>query len=176
MFKTIISTIVLLAVCCGPVLAGEDQGNGLKGWIRTMQKKLDLINPRKTMPVTTGVAGVRGAKQEDKAKLYWKGVKEDEPVSEAELKEFTEAIASADQDDREKAARTIETFMQQHPDSPLIPDAKKTLDLVKAEPKKEEAAASAPEPAVPKETPAAEQVTGQAEPAAAAPAVPTDGN
>ncbi len=111
----------------------EQQESGLASWLRNMQKKLDIVNPRKTPPVTTGVAGVRGSKEEGKTKLYWKGKKGEEQVSEEELAEFKAALELAGNGESAAAARGLERFLQQYPDSALVPDAKRTLDLVKAQ-------------------------------------------
>jgi TolA-binding protein len=138
MIRQIIGIVTVVVLCAGPVLSEEQQESGLRAWLRSMHKKLDIVNPRKTMPVSTGVAGVRGAKQDEKAKLYWKGEQHEEQVTEAELAEFKEAVALADKGDTAGAARELEEFMRQYPDSELIPDAKRTLDLVKAEPKREQ--------------------------------------
>lgn len=137
MIKKIIGVFLVLSVCSALVSAQEkqeQQNAGLSAWLKSLQKKLDAVSPKKTMPMTTGVAGVRGAKEENnKTKLYWKGKKGDEAVTEEELKEFKEAVAFAEKGDINAAVREIEEFMKQYPNSPLIPDAKKTLDLVKTD-------------------------------------------
>ena len=128
----------MLALCAASAAAqkAEQKESGYSSWFRDLQKKIDVIAPRKSLNVSTGVAGVRGAKDENgKAKMYWKGKKGDEPVTEAELKEFKEAIDFAAKDDKANAVRELEEFMKQYPDSALIPDAKKGLDLLKMEAK-----------------------------------------
>jgi hypothetical protein len=141
MIRKFIGTAAIILLCAGAALAQEKTGkseSGLTSWLRNMQKKLDIVNPRKTMPVTTGVAGVRGAREDNgKGKLYWKGKQGDEQVTEAELKEFKEGLAFAEAGDMDKAVHELEEFMEQYPDSALIPDVKKTLDMVKAAPKAE---------------------------------------
>jgi len=146
MIKKFIITIGMLALCAAaaPAQKAEQKETGFSSWLRDLQKKIDVIAPRKSLNVSTGVAGVRGAKDENgKSKMYWKGKKGDEPVTEAELKEFKEAIDFAAADDKARAVRELEEFMKQYPDSALIPDAKKTLDLLKTEAKAEPAAAPA---------------------------------
>lgn len=155
MRKGLIGMIAVVVLCSGMAAAQEKreaQESGLASWLRSMRQKLDIVNPRKTLPVTTGVAGVRGAKKEEDAKLYWKGKPGDEQVSEAELAELKEAVSLAEEGKTDAAISELEEFMRQYPDSALIPDAKKTLDLVKAAPKEEprpEAKADAPKQAEP---------------------------
>lgn len=136
MFRRIIGVLAILALCSGAAIAQEkreQQESGLGAWLRNMRHKLDIVNPRKTLPVSTGVAGVRGAKDQSKAKLYWKGKQSDDQVSEAELTALKAAVELAEQGDHTGAAKGCAAFLEQFPDSALVPDAKRTLDLVKAE-------------------------------------------
>jgi TolA-binding protein len=136
---------VVLGLCCSTVLAQEQEkkaGSGIASWLKGLQQKISQIAPRKSVVMTTGVAGVRGSKEDSQVKLYWKGKKGEEAVTEEELAEFKEAVDYASKGDRAGAIQELEEFMKQYPDSPLIPDAKKTLDLVKAEPEAVPAAGS----------------------------------
>lgn len=136
MIRNVMITIAIALLTAGTVPAQEkmeQQESGLVSWLRSVQKKIDIVNPRKTPPVTTGVAGVRGSREDGRAKLYWKGKKGEEQVSEEELAGFKAAIELARNGDNAAAAKELERFLQQYPDSALVPDAKKTLDLVKAE-------------------------------------------
>lgn len=108
-------------------------GPGIVEWLKDLQRKIEQIVPKKTIPVSTGVAGVRGAKEDSQVKLYWKGKKGEEAITEEELAGFKKGLDSAEKGDKAGAVRELEEFMKQYPDSALIPDAKKTLDLVKAE-------------------------------------------
>jgi TolA-binding protein len=137
MVRRLVGLFAVIVLSAGTVAAQdtrEQQESGLAAWLRSMRQKLDIVSPRKTLPMTTGVAGVRGAKKEDDAKLYWKGKQGDDAVAEAELNELKEAVSLAEQGETAAAVRELEEFMKQYPDSALIPAAKKTLDLVKAEP------------------------------------------
>lgn len=128
---------VVLIVLCSVGIAqesGKDATGIVSSWLKDLQKKIEQIIPKKTPPVTTSVAGVRGAKEEAQAKLYWKGKKGDEAITEEELSKFKAAVDTALAGDNSQAAKMLEEFMQQYPDSALIPDAKKTLDLVKTRP------------------------------------------
>lgn len=113
--------------------AQEKKESGFSEWLKAIQRKIDQIVPKKTVPMSTGVAGVRGAKEDAQVKLYWKGKQGDEAVTEDELKEFKEGIEFAERGDKAGAVNEFEDFLRQFPDSPLVPDAKKALDLVKAE-------------------------------------------
>jgi TolA-binding protein len=138
MVRKFVITFAMLALCAAAVPAqkAEQKESGFSSWLRDLQKKIDAIAPRKSLPVSTGVAGVRGAKDgNSKDKLYWKGKKGEEPVTEAELAEFREALAFAEKGDAAAAVKELEEFMKQYPDSALIPDAKKGLDMLKMEAK-----------------------------------------
>ena len=141
MFRNIVGVVVLLGLLAGAAAAGEQPAaaeSGLTGWLKELRKKIDLVVPRKTLPVSTGVAGVRGAKDDAKTdKLYWKGKKGDAAVTEEEMKEFKEAVELVEKHDRKDALKELEAFMKQYPDSALIPDAKKTLDMLRTAEKEE---------------------------------------
>lgn len=133
--KKLFSCLVIIGLCCATtVLAQEQKDSALSNWLKTIQKKIENILPRKEIATSTGVAGVRGAKQDSQVKLYWKGRKGETVVTEEELGKFKSSVELAGKGDRAGAAKGLEEFMKQYPDSALIPDAKKTLDLVKAEP------------------------------------------
>jgi len=135
--KTIIA-FSLLALCFTTAVAQEKKESGVSSWFKELQKKIDIISPRKNLSVSTGVAGVRGAKDDSsKNKLYWKGKKGEEPVTEEELKEFKEGLALAEAGKKPEAIHEFEEFLKQFPDSALVPDAKKSLDMMKAEAKAE---------------------------------------
>ena len=134
MSRKLVITFGMLALCFTMAQAQERKETGLSSWLKDLQKKIEAIAPKKSLPVSTGVAGVRGAKDESgKDKLYWKGKKGEEPVREEELSEFKEGIAFAQKGDTAAAIKELEEFMSQYPDSALIPDAKKSLDLLKAD-------------------------------------------
>ena len=133
--KKLFSCLMIIGLCCATtVLAQEQKSSALSDWLKAIQKKIEKILPRKEIATSTGVAGVRGAKQDSQVKLYWKGRKGETAVTEEELGKFKSSVELAGKGDRAGAAKGLEEFMKQYPDSALIPDAKKTLDLVKAEP------------------------------------------
>ena len=129
---SMIASMLLLCTFAQAQDAGKS-GAGVAEWLRSIQKKIEQLVPKKTVSLSTSVAGVRGAKENTKQKLYWKGKAGEEPVTEEELGKFRSGVEFAANGDGAAAARELEAFMKQYPDSALIPDAKKTLDLVKAE-------------------------------------------
>lgn len=131
--RKIIGLIVMAGLCLSVASAQEKKESGLSGWLKDLQKKIEQVVPKKSIPMTTGVAGVRGAKEESQAKLYWKGKKGEAPITEEELKRFKAAVETVSKGNAEAAIKGLDEFMKQYPDSALIPDAKKTLDMVKAE-------------------------------------------
>jgi TolA-binding protein len=131
MFNKLFSLIIVAGLCCSPVLAQEQKGPSLADWLKVIQKKIDSIVPKKIQPLSTGATGIRGAKEDASVRLYWKGKMNDEPVTDAELSAFKKGIDLAVKGERTEAVKELQEFMLQYPDSALIPDAKKTLDLVK---------------------------------------------
>jgi TolA-binding protein len=131
--KRSLACIIIIGLCCSAAAAQEQKGSALTEWLKGLQNKIAQIAPKKVLPRSTGVAGVRGAKEGPSTKLYWKGKKGEEAVSEEELAEFKEGLDLAAKGDSAGAIRELEEFLKQHMDSALIPDAKKTLDMVKAE-------------------------------------------
>ncbi len=147
--KRAISLIVFMMVVSASAMAQEQKpavkNDGLMGWLKALQRKVEQLSSKRTIPVSTNVAGIRGAKEDEKAKLYWKGKKGDESVTDEELTAFKSAVDLAASGDNPSAAKALEQFIAKFPDSPFLPDAKKTLDMVKSE-TKEPGAASAPAP------------------------------
>jgi TolA-binding protein len=134
MRKTQCSLAIILFLCCTTALSAQDKNESpLSIWIKSIQQKIAQIIPKKSLDVTTGVAGTRGAKEGTSAKLYWKGKQGDEQVTEEELLKFKAGVDQLGKGNRDESIKALEDFMKQYPDSALIPDAKKTLDLVKAE-------------------------------------------
>jgi hypothetical protein len=135
--KKIFSLVLMLFLCCTAATAQQapKTGSGISEWLRGLQNKIAQIIPKKAVPLTTSVAGVRGAREGAEAKLYWKGKKGEEAVTEEEVEKFKSCVTLAEKGDKEGSLKQLDDFMKQYPDSALIPDAKKTFDLVKAEPK-----------------------------------------
>lgn len=133
MLKRLFMFFAIIGLCCTMALAGELKGPTLADWLGVIQKKLESIIPRKILPPTTEVALKRGAKEDPFVKLYWKGKKGEERVTEEELTEFKAVCELAARGEREAAIAGLEKFLEQYPDSALVPEAKKTLDLERIE-------------------------------------------
>jgi hypothetical protein len=133
MLKWLFIVFAIIGLCCTAALAGEQKGLTLADWLKVIQKKIETIVPKKILPPSAGVASERGAKEDPFVKLYWKGKKGEELVTEEELTEFKAAFERAVRGEPEAAITGLEKFLEQYPDSALVPDAKKTLDLVKVE-------------------------------------------
>ncbi len=143
-------TVLVLGLCCTAVAAQEQEGkNAFSEWLKKLQNKIAQIVPKKSVPMSTGVAGVRGAKEDSQVKLYWKGKKGEEAVTEEEMTAFKAGVDLAEKGDKEGSLKQLDQFMKQYPDSALIQDAKKTYDLVgsmpKVEPKPDEMTETKPE-------------------------------
>jgi hypothetical protein len=149
MAKKLFALVVVVGMCCTVAFAQEADrkiGASITQWLKGLQLRIAQIAPKKTAPhQSTIVAGVRGAKGDASTKLYWKGKKGEEPVTEEEMEEFKEGVDLAMKGDKAGATKELTEFMKQYPDSALIPDAKKTLDLVKVELMDEVESESAPE-------------------------------
>ena len=165
MLKRLIGIMVVMAISVTTAAAQEKKESGVSSWFKELQKKIDIISPRKSLSVSTGVAGVRGAKDESgKNKLYWKGKKGDEPVTETELAEFKEGLAYVEAGKRTEAIHEFEEFMKQYPDSALVPDAKKSLDMMKMEAKAETVSEAKTEPKAEQKAETQPQVKAEAKP------------
>ncbi len=137
MIKKLFSLVLIFGLCCTVAAAQEQEkktGATISEWLKSIQNRIAQIVPKKSIPLATGVAGVRGAKEDTAVKLYWKGKTGEEPVTEEELVKFKACVDLAGKGDRAVSIKALDDFMKEYPDSALIPDAKKTFDLVKAEP------------------------------------------
>ncbi len=135
MFNKLFVFIVITGLCCTAVPAQEQKGPSLADWLKAVQKKIDKIVTKKIVPLSGGSESIRGTKEEASVRLYWKGKRNDDPVSDEEMNDFKTAIGLVARGKQAAAITGLEKFLTQYPDSALIPDAKKTLDLVKAEKK-----------------------------------------
>jgi len=111
----------------------KKSGPSISEWLNGLQKKIEQIVPRKSVPLSSGVGGVHGPAEDSQVKLYWKGNKDDDTVTAEELLKFKSAVDAAAKNDRAGSIKGLEEFMKQYPDSALIPDAKKTVDMMKSE-------------------------------------------
>lgn len=134
----------ILAFCLALLpLSASAEGRTLKDWLKDLDSRLRRTEERHKGR-TVAAASVRGAKQEDAAKLYWKGRKGTRAVTPEELEAFKAAVALAGEGKTAEARKGLEDFMAKFPESHLAPDAKETLALL---PAAEPAAAPAAAPA-----------------------------
>ncbi len=118
--KKLIALLVMLGiVLASPVQAADDQELSL--WER-LRKKIELLTPKKKLSTTTAAGGVRGSLA-DADDVYWKGEAKPVTIDEAELNEFSKAIAMVDAGNTADAQVAFARFLKQYPDSTLRPDA-----------------------------------------------------
>jgi TolA-binding protein len=98
--------------------------SGLKDMLGNFWGRLRALTPRSSPPPATTAnvpAGLRGVEAtESELRPYWRG---SEPPARAELQALERAQAAADAGNFADAARQFETFLQQHPASPLASNA-----------------------------------------------------
>ena len=111
----------------------KKSGPSISEWLNGLQKKIEQIVPRKSVPLSSGVGGVHGPAEDSQVNLYWKGNKDDDTVTAEELFKFKSAVDAAAKNDRAGSIKGLEEFMKQYPDSALVPDAKKTFDMMRSE-------------------------------------------
>jgi TolA-binding protein len=121
---------IALFLAAGGAWAGE---RSLKDWLKDLDMRLRHTEDRHKRLVAA--ASVRGAKQEDDGKkLYWKGRKENRPVTAEELDAFKTSVALAKDGKTAEAQAGLESFLAKFPSSPMADDAKQTLALLKEAP------------------------------------------
>jgi TolA-binding protein len=99
-------------------------------YLKELQVKLEHAAKRANQPTATGsnVIGVRGSKQEPLSKqLYWKGKAAPPAVTPDEVKVFRSAVEQAQAGRTDEAVTALNAFIQQYPNSSLLPDAKEAL-------------------------------------------------
>jgi TolA-binding protein len=131
--KRVLSIALMLILFVCPAAAQERKGSALNEWLKVLQQKMTQIVPQKAASPGAGLSDARAQTEDPLFKLYWKGRKADEPVTEEELTELRKALDLAAKGDRAGAVKGLDEFMKRYPDSALVPDAKKTMDLAKVE-------------------------------------------
>ncbi|MDD2772124.1 MAG: hypothetical protein PHP45_00335 [Elusimicrobiales bacterium] len=134
MKKTAIILSALLAASCA--FAGDNKDN--KSWLETTLKGLKTKVAGKYQSSSVGassVAAVRGAEMKDDAsKPYWKGSqssKGDKKLN-AQRKAFAAALELGVAGKSDEAAKSLEKFIKDNPESPYLSDAKEALSRVQA--------------------------------------------
>lgn len=139
-----------------------------------LQNKLEKLTPAKKAAATTAVGGVRGAKNDDAADIYWKGKEKTVEINEEELQKFNLSVEAKSKGDNELALKHFEEFLAQYPQSPLRVEGLQAAEKIRVDiaaakiPVKVEAPPLAATPAEPAQQ-AAAQTVAVAAPAAAQP-------
>lgn len=127
-FLVITITVFLLSWLPGP--ADDVRAADGKSKDSTVKKHLPVADAKSNLP--TPRAGVRGAIPEDVDKLYWKYDKKRHLLSKDELELFKSAVGEAMIGNRDGALEMFEQFSRSYPKSPLLLDAKKAIESLKA--------------------------------------------
>ncbi len=124
----LVFAIVFAVFIAGEVLAAEKDdfwGN--------LQAKLQKITPTKKAATTTAVGGVRGAKNDPKEDVYWKGKEKSQAVTEEELKKFNLALDTKLKGNNEQALKLFDDFLKSYPQSPLRVEGLQAVEKIKQE-------------------------------------------
>lgn len=160
-------TRILLAagLLCLATAVYADQGGKKDAFWDKLQNKLEKLTPAKKAAATTAVGGVRGAKNDDAADIYWKGKDKAVEMSEDEMQKFNLAVDAKLKGENDLALKHFEEFLDQYPQSSFRVEGLQAAEKIRME----IAAAKAPKVAPP---PVAVPAAAAVEPAAApAPAV-----
>lgn len=140
-------TVLLLLMFCVPALSvaaeqakkesrivvQKEEQSIFKGLFYRVWSKLRTLTPKmsqrnRSRSVVT--AGVRGAETTDSLiEPYWKGDKTDDPVYVKELTEFNNAHQLAENGDLPSAVKAFTSFISEHGDSDLKPNAQFALGM-----------------------------------------------
>lgn len=123
-----------MVVFCGMMLAASVvHGAEKDGFWDKMQNRLEKVTPAKKTTATTAVGGVRGAKNDDAADIYWKG--KDKPVEapEEELQKFNSGVEAKLRGESELALRQFEEFIALYPNSSLRLDSMQAAERIRNE-------------------------------------------
>lgn len=124
--KIVLSFALILAA----TVAHGEQKDGF--WDK-LQNKLEKVTPTKKASSTTAVGGVRGAKNDDAADIYWKGKDKTSELCEEELQKFNLAIESKIKGDNDLALKQFEEFNSVYPQSSLRVEGFQAVEKIKLE-------------------------------------------
>lgn len=111
-------TLATALLCITTALYAQQAPQKDSFWDK-LQKKLEKLIPSKKANTTTVVGGVRGAKNDDAADIYWKGKEKTVEMNEEEIQKFNLAVESKLKGDNELALKQFEEFLVQYPHSNL---------------------------------------------------------
>jgi hypothetical protein len=98
-----------------------------------LQNKLEKLVPAKKASTTTAVGGVRGAKNDEAADVYWKGKDKAVEVNEEEIQKFNLAVECKLKGDNESALKHFEEFLVQYPQSHLRVESLQAVEKLKVD-------------------------------------------
>lgn len=134
-------TLVMLILISSSAFAGQKDGF----WDR-LQTKLDKITPAKKVNAATAVGGVRGARSDDAADIYWKGRDKAPDMNHEELEKFNAAMESRSKGENELALRQFEEFLGMYPQSQFRIEGLQAVEMLKTELVAGKAVETVPEP------------------------------
>lgn len=137
-------TLIVLLTTAGLATAQDNAS-----FWQQLRNKLEGISPQKKGTTTTAVGGVRGAKDNSGASLYWKGEEKPLTVGEEELASFNDASLAAMNGEDAAALAGFQKFLASYPESVLKGDALAAIAQLQP------ARAVVPQPAPVAEKPAA---------------------
>ncbi len=127
MIKRIIFSLTLI------LAAAAAHGEQKDGFWDKLQYKLEKVTPTKKAASTTAVGGVRGAKNDESADIYWKGKDKTLEMSEEELLKFNQAVETKMKGDNELALKQFEEFLALYPQSSYRVEGLQAVDKIKLE-------------------------------------------
>lgn len=134
--------LALAALLCLAAVLPLSAERGFKDWLKDLEARIRRTESRRNSQIAA-VASVRGAKQDDAAKLYWKGRRGNRSVTAEELDAFKGAVRLAKDGKTAEAKAALEAFVAKYPGGALEEDAKQTLALLPAEAASDAPAAAA---------------------------------
>mgnify|MGYP001073393743 CR=1 FL=1 len=124
----IVCTLLLAAT----VAHGEEAAKKDAFWEK-LASKLEKLAPVKKSATTTAVGGVRGAKSDDSADIYWKGKEKPVEMAEEELQTFNRAVSCRMKGESEQALRQFEEFLAAYPQSAFRVEGVQAVEKLKQE-------------------------------------------
>jgi len=94
-----------------------------------IRKKIETLTPKKKLVATSAVGGVRGTQLESDD-LYWKGESVNKELDAKELGDFKNALRLYELGNTKGANKAFSLFIRDYPESQLVEDANKALELL----------------------------------------------
>jgi TolA-binding protein len=124
--------LVVLALLLAVSVARAGQDGKDDGFWSGLLTKLQKLAPTRKSTAVTAVGGVRGAKNDEVADIYWKGREKSVEVGEDELEKFNVALESRKKGDNALALRHFEEFLRDYPHSSMGPEAQQAVERIKS--------------------------------------------